>query len=80
MTFLVNDIPALVLFYSGATRSFVSLALSKRFGDTPREIDYPLEVEIDDDRPVRVLRVHRGYVLELFHERYPIDLVPIPLR
>ena len=39
-------------------RSFVFLALSKWFFDAPRELDCPLEVEIADDRTVRVLRVH----------------------
>lgn len=34
-SFLVNGIPALVLFDSGATRSYVSLALSQRFDDVP---------------------------------------------
>ena len=29
---------------------------------------------------MRVSRVHRGCVLELFNEQYPVDLVPIPLH
>ena len=69
-----------VLFDSGATRSFVSLALSKKFSDAPGTLDYPLEVEIADDRTVSASRVHHGCVLNLFSERYSIDLVPIPLR
>lgn len=76
----MNGVSALVLFDSGATRSFVSLGLNKRFGDAPRELGYPLEVEITDDYPIHVSRVHQGCVLELFHERYSIDLVPIPLH
>ncbi|KAL7589073.1 hypothetical protein Lser_V15G37110 [Lactuca serriola] len=79
-TFLVNGLLALVLFYSGATRPFVSHALSKRSGDAPGELDYPLEVEISDDRSVRVSGAHRGCSLNLFRERYQIDLVPIPLH
>ena len=75
----MNDISALVLFDLGASRSFVSLALNKRFDDAPGELDYPLEVEIVDDRHVQVLRVHRGCVLELFSDQYPIDLILIPL-
>lgn len=55
----MNDISATVLFDSGATRSIVSLALSKRFRRAPRELDCPLEVDIADDRTVRVARVHR---------------------
>ncbi|XP_052622888.1 uncharacterized protein LOC111885268 [Lactuca sativa] len=49
-SFLVNDISAMVLFDSGATRSFVSLALRKRFSRASGELDCPLYVEIVDDR------------------------------
>lgn len=58
----------------------MSLTLSKRFDDAPREIDYPLEEEIFHDRPVRVSRVHRGCVVWLFGERYLIHLLPTPLH
>lgn len=49
-TFLVNGMSTHVLFDSGATRSFVSLALSKKFHDAPRALDSLFEVEIVDDR------------------------------
>ena len=48
-SFLVNGISALLLFDSGATRSFVSLALSKRFARALGELDCPLDVKIGDD-------------------------------
>ena len=54
----MNDIPVLVLFDSGATRSFVSLALSKRFSESSGMLDCPLEVEIADDRSVRASTVY----------------------
>ena len=76
----MNGILAQVLFYLGATRSFVSLALSKKFHESSGMLDYPLEVEIANDRSVRVSEVFRDCVLRLFEERYLIDLVPIPLR
>ena len=56
-TFLVNGMTAHVLFDSGATRSFVSLALSKKFRDAPGTLDAPLEVEIADDRTVSAAMV-----------------------
>ena len=59
-SFHVSGIPVQVLFDSGATRSFVSLALSKKFSRAPGELDCPLEVEIADDRTVRVARVHKA--------------------
>ena len=64
----MNGISAMILFDSGATQSFVSLALSKRFSRAPRELDCPLDVEIADDRTIRVVRVHRGCTLRLFDE------------
>ena len=64
----MNAISGLVLFDSGATRSFVSLTLSKRFADALGDLDYLLEVEIADDRSVLVSMVHRGCILELFSE------------
>lgn len=77
--FLFNGVTAHVLFDLGVTLSFVSLSLSKKFSDTSGALDYPLEVEIADDHSMSAPRVHHGCVLELFHERYLIDLVLIPL-
>ena len=67
-SFLVKDIYSLVLFDSGATRSFVSLALSKRFAGAPRELDCPLDVEIADDLSVQVTWVHWGCIILMFSE------------
>ena len=76
----MNGILVQVLYDLGATRSFVSLALSKRFSESLGMLDYPLEVEIADDRSVRASTVFRDCVLRLFEERYLVDLVPILLR
>ena len=54
--------------------------LRKKFCDAPGTLDFPLEVEITDHRTMSASRVHRGCVLNLFSERYFIDLVSIPLR
>ena len=67
-SFLVNSISTLVLFDSGATRSFVSLVLGKRSVGDLGELDFPLEVKIANDQSVQVSRVHRGCVLEMFNE------------
>ena len=56
-SFHVNGIPVQVFFDSGATRSFVSLALSKRFYESSGLLDCPLDVEIADDRSVRASTV-----------------------
>ena len=57
---MVNGMNAHVLFDSGATRSFLSLALSKKFCDDPRTLDFPLEVEITDDRTMSASRLIVG--------------------
>ena len=71
--FLANIISAMVLFDSGATPSFVSLALSKRFSKATGELDCPLDVEIAYHRTVRVARVHIGCMLRLFDEQFSVD-------
>ena len=76
----MNDIPVQVLFNSGATRSFVSLTLSKRFSESEGTLHCPIEVEIANDRSVRALDIFIDCVLRLYDERYLVDLVPIPLR
>lgn len=47
-----------VLFDSGPTRSFVSLALSKKFRDVSGTLDSPLEVQIADDCTMSATRVY----------------------
>lgn len=47
--YLVNVMHALVLFDLVATRSFVSFNMIKKFYVILRELDFPLEVEINDD-------------------------------
>lgn len=64
---------------SGATRSFVSIALRKKLCDAPESLEFPLEVEIVDDCTMSATRVPRGCVLNLISGRYFIHLVSIPL-
>lgn len=70
----------LFLFYFGAARSFVSLALRKKLDVAPGELDCHLEVEIFDDHRVSALGVHRDCVVDMLRKRYPFDLVHIPER
>ena len=76
----MNSIPVLVLSDSGATRPFVSLALNKRFAEFTSMLDYPLEVEIADDRSVWASEVYRDCLLRMYDEQYLVDLVHIPVR
>ena len=78
-TFLVDSVPALVLFDTGASRSFVSHAFSHRLSSALKALGYELEVEIASDRKVTTYSVFRDCELEVNGVRYPIDLVPIPM-
>ena len=69
-----------VLFDSGATRLFMSLALSKKLRDVPGTLDSPLEVKIADERTVSAMRVYQDYVMNVLGERCHVDLLPILLR
>ncbi|KAJ9543618.1 hypothetical protein OSB04_023325 [Centaurea solstitialis] len=74
-TFSVNSVPALVLFDSGASKSFVSLSFCKSFMNVKGRLDKPLEVEIaaEDYRLCRD-------VIEIEGVKFNIDLIPIPMR
>ena len=67
----MNGIPAQVLFDSGATRSFVSLALSKKFTESSSMLDCPLEVKIVYDRSVRVTVVFQRLCSETIRGALP---------
>ena len=76
-TFLVNSVPALVLFDSGASRSFVSLAFSQYISIRREAMSRPLRVSIANERAIYSTDVIRGCILEIFGVEFPIDLVPI---
>jgi len=76
----VNEIPALVLFDSGASHSFVSHAFGDLLGMRVRQLDCPLSIEVADDRMVLVTQVYRGCTITLCGEKFPIDLIPIATR
>ena len=78
-TILVNSVPALVLFDSGASRSFVSLAFSQHLGTDREVMSQPLRVSIADEQVIYAADVIRGCVLEIFGVKFPIDLVPIAM-
>ena len=76
-TFLVSSVPALVLFDSGVSRSFVSLAFSQHISISREVLSRPLRVSIADERVVYATELIRGCVLEIFGVEFPIDLVPM---
>ena len=73
----MNPVPAVVLFDSGASRSFVSLAFSHHISVRREVLSRPLIVSIADEHVIFANDVIRGCVLEIFGVEFPIDLVPI---
>lgn len=69
----------LVLFKSRASRYFVSLSFSGSFNVSLGALDCMLGISITDDPTVTNSRVYHDCVLEIFGERFPIDLVPITI-
>ena len=55
---LANALPALVLFDSGASRSFVSRSFSREFATPLGELECPLRVSIADEHVVSAFSVY----------------------
>ena len=72
--------PALVLFDSGAIRSFIFLAFSHHLSIHREALSRPLRVSITDEHSVFATDVLRGCVLDIFGVDFPIDLVSITMR
>ncbi|KAJ9537107.1 hypothetical protein OSB04_029840 [Centaurea solstitialis] len=79
-TFLVNIRPTLVLFDSGASRSFVSQSFCKEFDQVLGDLDSPLTVEIADEKILSMATMLKGYVLEIGGVRFVIDLILIVMN
>ncbi|KAJ9552628.1 LOW QUALITY PROTEIN: hypothetical protein OSB04_016673 [Centaurea solstitialis] len=77
-TFPVNSVPALVLFDSGASKSFVSYAFCKNFMHVKGRLDSLLERAVEKYRLCK--HVYRNSVIQIFGVKFRIDLIPIPLR
>ena len=60
VTFLVNSMPAYVLFDSGASRSFVSTKFSHHFSFVLEKLSSPLEIEVADFKSFLVFNVYRN--------------------
>ena len=77
---LVNEMPSLVLFDSGASRCFVSLVFSENFNRTLGHLDILLDVEIAADEILNVTSVYKSCEIVVSGLRFPIDLIPFATR
>ncbi|GJT74470.1 putative reverse transcriptase domain-containing protein [Tanacetum coccineum] len=78
-TFLLNNCYALMLFDSGADRSFVSTTFSALLDVTPTTLDTSYAVELADGRISETNIVLRGCTLGLLGHPFDIDLMPVEL-
>ncbi|KAI3827455.1 hypothetical protein L1987_01530 [Smallanthus sonchifolius] len=78
-TFKINSLPALVLFDSGASRSFVSLKIVKHSSFVSSKLDEPLEIEAANDKSFLVFDIFRDCKLRAGGETFFIDLIPMAM-
>ncbi|GJU90119.1 putative reverse transcriptase domain-containing protein [Tanacetum coccineum] len=78
-TFLLNNRYALILFYTGADRSFVSTTFSSLLNIIPTTLDHGYDVELADGKIIEVDTVIRGCTLNFLNHPFNIDLMPVEL-
>nr|GEV14695.1 putative reverse transcriptase domain-containing protein [Tanacetum cinerariifolium] len=78
-TFLLNNRYALILFDTGADRSFVSTAFSSLIDIIPTTLDHGYDVELADGRIIWVNTLIRGCTLNLLNHPFNIDLMPVEM-
>nr|KAJ0201894.1 hypothetical protein LSAT_V11C600326700 [Lactuca sativa] len=76
-TFLLNSIYAMVLFDSGANRSFVSTTFCKNLGRNAKTLEHALEIETVDDHWVVVREEYDDCSIEIEGGVLPLKLLPI---
>nr|GEV47553.1 reverse transcriptase domain-containing protein [Tanacetum cinerariifolium] len=78
-TFLINNRYASILFDTGADRSFVSTAFSFLIDIIPTALDHYYDVELADEKIIRVNTIIRGCTLNFLNHPFNIDLMPVEL-
>ncbi|XP_071697449.1 uncharacterized protein [Rutidosis leptorrhynchoides] len=78
-TFIVNYMPANVLFDCGSSRSFVSSKFCKNFNVPVCKLKNPLDVEVANDKTVRVTKVYKGCTIVIDNDEISIDLILMQL-
>ncbi|XP_024965789.1 uncharacterized protein LOC112505989 [Cynara cardunculus var. scolymus] len=78
-TFLVNSVPAHVLFDSGASCSFVSRTFYQLLHTPPSTLEDDLTIELANGSRVLVHEVVRDCVLGIEGEEFRVDLIPMTI-
>nr|XP_043625519.1 uncharacterized protein LOC122596941 [Erigeron canadensis] len=75
-TFLVNSIPASVLFDSGANRTFVSTSFGSKLGIPISRLGSIIEVEIPDGKLITIREIYRNCSIDIEGNSFPVHLLP----
>nr|GEU43640.1 reverse transcriptase domain-containing protein [Tanacetum cinerariifolium] len=78
-TFLLNNRYALILFDTGANRSFVSTASSSLIDIIPTTLDHGYDIALADSRIIYVNTLIQGCTLNFLNHPFNIDLMPIEM-
>nr|GEY35520.1 putative reverse transcriptase domain-containing protein [Tanacetum cinerariifolium] len=78
-TFLLNNRYALVLFDTGADRSFVSTTFSSLNDIIPTILDHDYDVELADGRIIWINTLIRGCTFNFLNHPFNIDLMPVEM-
>nr|GEX40815.1 reverse transcriptase domain-containing protein [Tanacetum cinerariifolium] len=78
-TFLLKNRYAFILFDTSADRSFISTAFSSLFNITPTTLDHYYDVELADEKIIRINTIIRGCTLKFLNHPFNIDLMPMEL-
>ncbi|GJY51364.1 putative reverse transcriptase domain-containing protein [Tanacetum coccineum] len=78
-TFLLNNRYALILFDTGADRSFISTAFSTLIDIIPTTLDHGYDVELADGRIIWVDTLIQGCTLNFLNHPFHVDLMPVEM-
>ncbi|GKB30532.1 putative reverse transcriptase domain-containing protein [Tanacetum coccineum] len=77
--FLLNNRYASILFDTGADRNFVSAKFSSLIDIIPTTLDHGYDVELADDKIIKVNPLIRNCTLNFLNHPFNIDLMPVEL-
>ncbi|GKF31948.1 putative reverse transcriptase domain-containing protein, partial [Tanacetum coccineum] len=77
--YLLNNCYAIILFDTGADRSFVSTTFSALINITPTTLENHYDVELANGKIIGVNTIIQGCTLNFMNHPFNIDLMPVPL-
>nr|GEY93627.1 reverse transcriptase domain-containing protein [Tanacetum cinerariifolium] len=78
-TFLLNNRYASILFDTSADRSFMSTAFSSLIDIIPTVLDHAYDVELANEKIIKVNTIILGCTLNFLNHPFNIDLMPVEL-